>query len=85
MATHPDLNPLDARLLSVFDEIYKTRSVSRTAEALGLGQPAVSIALGKLREQFGLQQVVLVGDRGLLTQTQIDMIRTWVTEGAKRN
>ena len=53
VAIHPDLNPLDARLLSVFDEIYKTRSVSRTAEALGLGQPAVSIALGKLREQFG--------------------------------
>jgi len=53
VATHPDLNPLDARLLGVFDEIYKTRSVSRTAEALGLGQPAVSLALGKLREQFG--------------------------------
>jgi DNA-binding transcriptional LysR family regulator len=52
VGTHPDLNPLDARLLSVFDEIYKNRSVSRTAEALGLGQPAVSIALGKLRQQF---------------------------------
>ena len=50
---HPDLNPLDARLLSVFDELYKTRSVSRAAENLGLGQPAVSIALGKFREQFG--------------------------------
>lgn len=43
----------DTRLLSVFDEIYKTRSVSRAAEALGLGQPAVSIALGKLRQHFG--------------------------------
>lgn len=47
------MNPLDARLLSVFDEVYKSRSVSRTAETLGLGQPGVSIALGKLREQFG--------------------------------
>lgn len=42
----------DIRLLSVFDEIYKTRSVSRAADALGLGQPAVSIALAKLRQHF---------------------------------
>lgn len=44
---------LDTRLLQVFDEIYKTRSVSRAAEQLGLGQPVVSIALGKLRQHFG--------------------------------
>lgn len=43
---------LDIRLLQVFDEIYKTRSVSRAADQLGLGQPAVSIALGKLREHY---------------------------------
>ncbi|MCB1898372.1 LysR family transcriptional regulator [Cognatazoarcus halotolerans] len=43
---------LDVRLLNVFDEIYKTRSVSRAADNLGLGQPAVSIALGKLRTHF---------------------------------
>ena len=28
-----------------------------------------------LRTQFGLQRVVLVGDRGMLTQTQIEMLR----------
>ncbi|TAH41250.1 MAG: LysR family transcriptional regulator [Betaproteobacteria bacterium] len=44
---------LDTRLLQVFDEIYKTRSVSRAADQLGLGQPVVSIALGKLRQHFG--------------------------------
>jgi DNA-binding transcriptional LysR family regulator len=43
---------LDLRLLSVFDEIYKTRSVSRAADVLNLGQPAVSIALSRLREHF---------------------------------
>ncbi len=43
----------DHRLLSVFDEIYKRRSVSRAAAALELGQPAVSIALAKLRGHFG--------------------------------
>lgn len=31
----------------------------------------------KLREQFGLQRVVLVGDRGMLTQTQIENLKTY--------
>jgi len=46
------MNALDVRLLMVFDEIYKTRSVSRAADSLDLGQPAVSIALAKLRRHF---------------------------------
>jgi DNA-binding transcriptional LysR family regulator len=44
---------MDMRLLSVFDEIYKTRSVSRAAENLDLPQTSVSLALGRLRRQFG--------------------------------
>lgn len=44
---------LDTRLLQVFDEIYKTRSVSRAAEQLDLGQSIVSLDLGKLRRHFG--------------------------------
>lgn len=31
----------------------------------------------KLREQFGLRSVVLVGDRGMLTETQIEKIRDY--------
>lgn len=31
----------------------------------------------KLRERFGLERVVLVGDRGMLTQTQIDALRDY--------
>ena len=46
------MQTIDSRLLSVFDAIYKTRSVTQAAASLGLGQPAVSIALGKLRELF---------------------------------
>jgi DNA-binding transcriptional LysR family regulator len=46
------MHTIDIRLLSVFDEIYKTRSVTAAAKALNLGQPAVSIALSKLRHQF---------------------------------
>ncbi len=47
------MDALDFRLLSVFDEIYKTRSVTAAALALDLGQPAVSVALAKLRHQLG--------------------------------
>ena len=31
----------------------------------------------KLREKFGLTRIVLVGDRGMLTQTQIETLRTY--------
>jgi len=47
------MDSIDIRLLKVFDEIYKTRSVTAAAEALALGQPAVSVALAKLRQHFG--------------------------------
>ena len=43
----------DIELLYVFDEIYKTRNVTRAADNLGLPQSTVSIALGKLRVHFG--------------------------------
>jgi DNA-binding transcriptional LysR family regulator len=42
----------DTELLLVFDEIYKTRNVTRAAENLGLPQSTVSLGLGKLREHF---------------------------------
>jgi DNA-binding transcriptional LysR family regulator len=40
------------KLLAVFDEIYKTRSVTRAGENLGLAQTSVSLALARLRRQF---------------------------------
>src|SRR5881392_197169 len=43
----------DVELLLVFDEMYKTRNVTRAAANLGLPQSSVSLALGKLREHFG--------------------------------
>ena len=33
--------------------------------------------IGKIRDRFGLQRVVLVGDRGMLTSLQIDTLRTY--------
>lgn len=53
---------LETRLLQVFDEIYKTRSVTRAAENLEMGQPAVSIALSKLREHFADPLFVRIGN-----------------------
>ena len=47
------MKTIDTRLLQVFNEIYAKKSVSSAAMALGLPQPAVSIALSKLREHFG--------------------------------
>jgi DNA-binding transcriptional LysR family regulator len=46
------MEELDLKLLRVFDEIYRTRSVSRAAESIGVTQPSLSIALAKLRKHF---------------------------------
>lgn len=53
---------LELRLLQVFDEIARERSVSRAADNLGIGQPAVSVALSKLREHFGDPLFVRIGN-----------------------
>jgi DNA-binding transcriptional LysR family regulator len=45
-----DLATLDFRLLTVFEALFEHRSVSRAADAMGVGQPAVSQALRRLRE-----------------------------------
>ncbi|MGE5088205.1 MAG: LysR family transcriptional regulator [Candidatus Levyibacteriota bacterium] len=42
----------DPKLLLLFEAMYRTRSVTRAAEALGQEQPTVSIWLAKLRRQF---------------------------------
>jgi len=43
------IKDLDLNLLRIFDAVYRQRSVSRAAEALGLSQPAVSQGLSRLR------------------------------------
>ncbi|MDP8984512.1 MAG: LysR family transcriptional regulator [Pseudomonadota bacterium] len=46
------MSKLDLDWLNVFVEIYRTQSVSRAAESLGLAQASASIALKKLRLHF---------------------------------
>ena len=43
---------IDLNLFVVFDTIYREGNITRAAHALNLSQPAVSHALGKLRQHF---------------------------------
>jgi DNA-binding Lrp family transcriptional regulator len=45
-----DLRQIDLNLLVVFNQLLVDRSVSLTADKLGLSQPAVSNALKRLRD-----------------------------------
>lgn len=47
------MSKLDLDWLHVFVEVYRTQSVSRAAERLGIAQSNASVALNKLREHFG--------------------------------
>lgn len=52
--TQPTLGPVprDARMLVLFDEIYRTQCMTRAAERLGFSQPTASIWLAKLRREW---------------------------------
>lgn len=47
-----DIRSIDLNLLVVFDAMARLRSVNKTAEAMGLSQPATSGALARLRLLF---------------------------------
>lgn len=47
-----NFNDVDLNLLRVFQAIIEERSLTRAAQRLGLSQPAVSYALGRLRSLF---------------------------------
>jgi DNA-binding transcriptional LysR family regulator len=46
------MSTLDLKLLGILIELDRMRSVSQTAENLGLTQRAVSMSLGRLRKYF---------------------------------
>lgn len=58
---------LDLNQLRVLAVLLQERSVTRAARRLGLTQPTISHALGKLREQFGDPLLVRSGREMLLT------------------
>ena len=61
-------------LLPILRELLRTRSVSRTAEIVGLSQSAVSAALARLRETYNDDLLVMVGRRLELTEKGAQLI-----------
>ncbi len=54
------LTALDLNLLLVFEALFEERSVTAAAARLGLGQPGMSAALGRLRKRIGDQLFIRV-------------------------
>lgn len=53
---------IDSRLIQIFYEIYRHKSVSKAAASLGTGQSTLSIGLNKLREHFNNPLFVRIGN-----------------------
>jgi DNA-binding transcriptional LysR family regulator len=70
---------IDIKLLRLFDSLYNTRSVTRTAEALTLSQPTISIGLGRLRKHLNDPLFVRTAD-GMLPTPRSDALIATVRE-----
>jgi DNA-binding transcriptional LysR family regulator len=70
---------IDVKLLRLFDSLYNTRSVTRTAEALTLSQPTISIGLGRLRKHLNDPLFVRTAD-GMLPTPRSDALIATVRE-----
>lgn len=58
-----DIRSVDLNLLVIFDAMARLRSVNRTAEAVGLSQPATSGALARLKVLFDDPLFIRTGGR----------------------
>jgi DNA-binding transcriptional LysR family regulator len=74
---HFDLRRIDLNLLVTFDALITLRSVTRAAASLGLGQPAVSHSLGRLRELTG-DTLFVATRRGLVPTSRALGLSAWV-------
>lgn len=63
----PSLRNLDLNLLVTLDALLTERNVTRAAARVGLTQPTVSAALGRLRRHFGDDLLSRAGNRYTLT------------------
>ncbi|MBV6582619.1 LysR family transcriptional regulator, partial [Acinetobacter baumannii] len=59
---------LDSRLLNIFYHIYRFKSVSMAADAIGLTQPSVSNGLNKIRQHFNDPLFIRVGNEMIPTE-----------------
>lgn len=60
----PNIRTLDLNLLKVFEAVYEQGGISRAAESLHMTQPAVSLALKRLRETIG-DELFIRAHRGM--------------------
>lgn len=74
---------LDLNLLRVFDAMMREGSTTRAGERLGLSQPAVSSALGRLRHALGDELFVRQG-RGMVPTDYADRLAGPVRETLDR-
>jgi DNA-binding transcriptional LysR family regulator len=65
--SHVKLSGIDANLLAALDALLLEKSVTRAARRLGLGQPAMSHSLARLRTHFKDELLVLKGRNYVLT------------------
>ena len=68
MKKRPSLRNMDLNLFLVFEAIYREGNLTRAGNRLGLSQPAVSHAIGRLRHALG--DDLFVRRRGGVTPTQ---------------
>lgn len=71
-----DFKGVDLNLLVTFLVLMRERSVSAAAQKLFLGQPAVSGALGRLREMFGDALFIRTAEGMVPTTRALEIART---------
>jgi DNA-binding transcriptional LysR family regulator len=74
---------LDLNLLRVFDAMAIELNTTRTGERVGLSQPAVSSALGRLRQILGDELFVREGNRMVATERAL-MLREPIRDALRR-
>jgi DNA-binding transcriptional LysR family regulator len=70
------LSGIDANLLAALDALLREKSVTRAARRLGIGQPALSHSLARLRAHFNDPLLVLKGRNYVLTDKAQKLARS---------
>jgi DNA-binding transcriptional LysR family regulator len=71
--TPPRLSSIDLNLLTVFDAMMRERSTTRAGKRLGLSQPAVSHALGRLRHMLK-DELFVRGPQGMIPTPRAEQL-----------
>jgi LysR family transcriptional regulator, mexEF-oprN operon transcriptional activator len=78
-----DIVEMDLNLLKAFEALYEEGGAGRAAIRLNLTQPAVSSALGRLREVYGDPLFTRTG-RGLAPTARADELKPLISEALDR-